>query len=66
MADINLQRKSSTSALWWVLGIIALVIIIWMVWAWTGTGRTGTGTVQLPAQGDMPQAVIAVEAAPVA
>lgn len=62
MADINLQRKSSSGALWWVLGIVALIILIWMIWAWMDTGRTGT--VRGPAAGDMPQAAITVEVSP--
>lgn len=37
MADINIQRRSS-HAVWWVLGLIALIVIAWMVWS----GRTGT------------------------
>ena len=32
MADINIQRRSS-HAVWWVLGLIALLVIAWMLWS---------------------------------
>jgi hypothetical protein len=35
MAEINVQRKSS-NALWWVLGIVALVLVAWFLFAWMG------------------------------
>ena len=35
MADINIQRKSS-NAIWWILGIVALVLIVWFVMRGTG------------------------------
>jgi hypothetical protein len=35
MADINIQRKSS-NVIWWVIGVIAALVIIWMLWAWMG------------------------------
>jgi hypothetical protein len=33
MADINVQRKSS-NALWWILGLIALLVLLWFIFAW--------------------------------
>jgi hypothetical protein len=33
VADINIQRKSS-SAIWWILGVVALVVLIWLLFAW--------------------------------
>jgi hypothetical protein len=33
MADINVQRKSP-SALWWILGILAVGILLWFLFAW--------------------------------
>jgi hypothetical protein len=46
MAEINIQRKSS-NALWWVLGIVALVILVWFLFTWMGADTrqpmTGTG-----------------------
>lgn len=30
MADINIQRRS-TSWLWWVLGIVAVLLIVWAI-----------------------------------
>lgn len=31
MADIDIERKSSNSWLWWLLGLLALALIIWLV-----------------------------------
>ena len=31
MADINVERKSGSSWLWWVLGLILLALIIWLL-----------------------------------
>jgi hypothetical protein len=61
MAEINIQRKSSSSALWWVLAIVGVIIIAWALFAWTGRGTgTGTGTGATgPGRG-----VMALEAAP--
>jgi len=36
MAEINIQRKSS-NAIWWILAIVAVVLIVWFLMA--GTGR---------------------------
>lgn len=44
MADINIQRKSS-NAVWWILGIVALVIVAWFLFTMMGgdtTPRVGT------------------------
>jgi hypothetical protein len=43
MAEINIQRKSN-NALWWILAIVAVVIIAWMLFAWTGTGQQTPAT----------------------
>lgn len=39
MAQINIQRKSS-QAMWWILGLIALVLIVWWLFA-AGTPDRG-------------------------
>lgn len=39
MAEINIQRKSSNT-LWWILGIVALVILAWFLFAWMGGDTT--------------------------
>lgn len=31
MADIDIERKSSSSWLWWLLGLIVLALLIWLV-----------------------------------
>lgn len=31
MADIDIERKSSSSWLWWLLGLIALALLIWLI-----------------------------------
>jgi hypothetical protein len=42
MAEINIQRKSS-SALWWILAIVALVIVAWFLFGMgDGTQRVGS------------------------
>lgn len=33
MADIDVQRKSSTAWLWWLLGLVALAMLIWVITA---------------------------------
>jgi hypothetical protein len=33
MADINVQRKSP-SAIWWILAIVALLILLWVLFGW--------------------------------
>ena len=33
MADINVQRKSP-SAIWWILGVVALLILLWVLFGW--------------------------------
>lgn len=40
MADINVQRRSS-NAVWWIIGIVAAVILLWLLFGW---GNTGTMT----------------------
>lgn len=37
MSEINIQRKSGTNMLWWILGIVALLIVAWLLFANTGT-----------------------------
>jgi hypothetical protein len=38
MADINIQRKSSASAVvWWIVAIVAAMLLIWLVFGWWGT-----------------------------
>ena len=54
MADINVQRKSS-SALWWVLGILALIVLLWFLFAWD----TEPGVTMIPG-GSAPVADIGV------
>ena len=39
MADIDIQRKSS-SAVWWILGIIIVALILFLLFAWGGADRT--------------------------
>ena len=34
MAEINIQRRPST-AIWWIIGIIALAVIVWMLLGWS-------------------------------
>ena len=42
MADINVQRKSS-NALWWIIGLIALLVVLWFILSWgTEPGITTT------------------------
>ncbi|HET7322027.1 MAG TPA: hypothetical protein VFI96_06005 [Longimicrobiaceae bacterium] len=36
MADIDVQRKSGASWLWWVIGLIILALIIWWLVAYLG------------------------------
>lgn len=31
MSEINIQRKSGSGVMWWVLGIIALLILVWLM-----------------------------------
>jgi hypothetical protein len=40
MAEINIQRSKSSNALWWILGIVAVVLIVWLLFTWTGGTRT--------------------------
>jgi hypothetical protein len=52
MAEINVQQKSS-SAIWWVIGIIALALVLWFVFGWnwgTDTGAYNQGVGALPQQ----------------
>lgn len=37
MSDINIQRKSGSHMMWWMLGIVALVIVGWLLFANTDT-----------------------------
>jgi heme/copper-type cytochrome/quinol oxidase subunit 2 len=36
MANINIQRRSGTAAVWWVIAVIALIVFVW--WAVAGWG----------------------------
>lgn len=56
MSEINIQRKSGSSALWWALGIIALLILAWLLFANMGTDAQ-TGHVVDPAG---PAAVVSI------
>lgn len=31
MANIDIQRKSSSNAIWWILGIVALVVLLFVM-----------------------------------
>ena len=42
MSQINIQRKSGSNVLWWVLGIVALLIVLWLLFANTGTDTQTT------------------------
>ena len=46
MADIKLQPRS-TNALWLILAIIALLIVVWTIFAWVDSspGAYGVGLV---------------------
>lgn len=44
MTEINIQRKSGNSVLWWVLGIIALAVIAWFIFAGTDGMQYGLST----------------------
>lgn len=49
MADIDIQRKSS-SWLWWVLGIIAVLLIVWAIASmWNSQPEPGIGMTLEPA-----------------
>ncbi|MFB3855437.1 MAG: hypothetical protein ACE148_16675 [Vicinamibacterales bacterium] len=49
MADIDIQRKSS-SWLWWVLGIIAVLLIVWAIASmWNTQPEPGMGWIVEPA-----------------
>ncbi|RPJ77701.1 MAG: hypothetical protein EHM13_15650 [Acidobacteria bacterium] len=49
MADIDIQRKSS-SWLWWVFGIIAVLLIIWAIASmWNAQPEPGVGGLLDPA-----------------
>lgn len=39
MGEINIQQKSGSAVLWWMLGIVALLIVAWLLFANTGTDR---------------------------
>jgi type VI protein secretion system component VasK len=43
MAEIQIQRKSP-GTVWWVLGIVALIVVVWMMWAWADTNQRYDGT----------------------
>lgn len=43
MADIDVERKSSMTWLWWLLGLILLGLILWI--ALWGTGRDAADTI---------------------
>lgn len=47
MSEINIQRKSGSNVLWWVLGLVALLIVAWLLFANMGTD-TQTGYVVDP------------------
>jgi hypothetical protein len=33
MAEINIQRKSGSHAMWWILALVALLVIGWLFFA---------------------------------
>jgi hypothetical protein len=45
MAEIKVQRRSS-NAVWWIVGVIALIVLLWMIFAWAGwdTGVNDVGS----------------------
>ncbi len=49
MAEINIQRKSSSNALWWILAIVAIAVIAWFLFARTGTDTPRSG-LELPVE----------------
>ena len=44
MADINIHQTSS--AIWWTIGIIAVAVVLWFLFAWGTTD--GVTTESLP------------------
>lgn len=59
MADINIQHKSS-NAVWWILGILALILVVWMLWGWMDTEPAVRGALPPGA----PAVAAAITAAP--
>ncbi len=54
MAEINIQRKS-TSWLWWVLGIVAVLLIVWAIASMWNTRTEPTEPIGLMAPVPMQQ-----------
>ena len=50
MADINIQRSRPGSAFGWIIGIIALIVLLWFVLAW-GWGWGDRDVVAAPSVG---------------
>jgi hypothetical protein len=60
MAEINIQPKSSNT-MWWVLGVVALLVVVWLLFAGTGDSTPRTSLeLELPAS---PQAAMLLERA---
>ncbi|HET7320979.1 MAG TPA: hypothetical protein VFI96_00615 [Longimicrobiaceae bacterium] len=52
MADIKVERKGGTPWLWWIVGIIVLILIIWGIWSWAA--GPDTDDVVVPADTTLP------------
>jgi hypothetical protein len=51
MAEINVQRRPA-NPVWWIVGVIAMLIVIWAIFAWVGndTGQYGVGRTSVEEQ----------------
>lgn len=62
MAHIDVQRKSGVSPVWWVIGLIVLMAIVW----WFVAGRGTRDVADMPAGAVAPVVTPAIPAPPVA
>lgn len=62
MAHLEVQRKSGISPIWWIVGLIILVALIW----WVVAGRGTRDVADMPANAVAPAATPAIPGEPVA
>jgi hypothetical protein len=69
MAEINIQPKSSSNAMWWILAIVGLLIVGWFLFAGNANTAPRTTTseqrITAPEDGSAVPAVVFIAPAPI-